>query len=113
MKNEIIPIMIASEKSYKSAIINGSALLIGEEQQKGCIRYIVRINKSVGNGDICWELDIIDNQRKFYFVKFNAETEICSPTSQEIFFDYLRTNYPDDLEFLLFHPEIFSGKYLK
>lgn len=59
-------------------------------------------NKSFGTIDQEWAIDTRPN-------RYSSDNQ--TDLSKEEFIDFVSSNYPEDFQWMLFHPEIFEGYY--
>ncbi len=74
-----------------------------------------KIYKNRTKINIIWEIKIDSFRNKIYYsVATNKDPirEILGLNVQKAeFLDFLGTNYPEDFELFMFHPELFEGKF--
>lgn len=56
-----------------------------------------------------WEIDRSDIGKEMAYFVSDGHSQICAKKPE--FLDYLRENYPKDLELILWHQEIFDGEF--
>lgn len=82
----------------------------GDKMPDNHFQYIIGGRKGgQGTDSLEWEIDnAAINGDILYFPMNDRELE-----SREKFLDYLKKTYPACFEWLLWHPEIFQGKYIE
>lgn len=58
--------------------------------------------------DICWS---IWTHSRLYTIFDKASRTFVDLKTKEAFLEKIKENYPEDFDFFLWHPEIFSGKW--
>lgn len=80
----------------------------GDKMPNDEFQYIIGGIK-VSGAMLEWEIDNAALDKDIvYFPRNDRESE-----SKEKFLDYLKATYPQCFEWLLWHPEIFEGKYIE
>ena len=96
--------MVEKEKMITDTI---SATMFGGES-----RSIERYTK--GESYVAWRV-IFFNTTRPYIVRteklIDSNNTILITEDPEAFISIIRQNYPEDLQFFLFHPEIFAGRF--
>lgn len=62
--------------------------------------------------DYCHHYQLtFDKRCVMYSIGSYPESTVCKEVDRDEFMEYLETNWPEDVEWLLFHPELYSGKF--
>lgn len=77
--------------------------------------FIARYRKIPPNehwADFChhYQITFDKNQIQYAIGNYPISTS-CKEVDRDEFMEYLETNWPEDVEWLLFHPELYSGKF--